>query len=277
MIKYRVYITALFMILGLNNQAYAECIYSICYTWNPGVENNCGQGCTYTFENGTVYVTADGNNATISEGALSPLYYNAMPSGIENVVVDGNFETIGTHAFAVLGTNISGKNGTLTLKKVGWNAFGNSENHLTGEILVSDSVSVMGSGYLVNTVLDGTLIIPENISFSDGPLRDMKLGQNGKIYCGVDNCEKYLRDSCDSLGDTYNLKQRCIDSLKKIVEANKLQAFPSGCQEMKSTGCTKCTNTRFRLTDGKCNRVIYTIDEANQAAGDKNRVSIRYR
>ena len=272
--KYGVYITALFMILGLNNKAYAECIYSICHTWNPGVENNCGQGCTYTFENGTVYVTADGNNATISEGALSPLYYDAMPSNISNVVVDGNFETINMHAFNNLGANISGKDNTLTLKNVAWNAFGNSQNHLAGEILVSDSVSVMGSGYLVNVTLDGTLIIPENTSFSYGPLMDIQLGQNGKIYCGVDDCEKKLRDSCNGLG---TLKQECIDSLKKIVEANKLQAFPSGCQEMKSTGCTKCTNTRLRLTDGKCNRIIYTIDEANAAAGKTNTFSIRYR
>ncbi len=272
--KYWVYVV-LFMFFWLNNQAYAECKYGICYTWNPGVENNCGQGCTYTFENGTVYVTADGNNATISEGVLSPSYYDVIPSDIENVVINGNFETIGAHAFNGLGADISGKNGMLTLKNVGWNVFEN--NNLTGEILVSDSISEMGEGYLIYATLEGTLIIPEGISFSKGPLRDMKLGQNGKIYCGVDNCEKYLRDSCDSLGDTYNLKQRCIDSLKKIVEANKLQAFPSGCQEMKSTGCTKCTNTRFRLTDGKCNRIIYTIDEANQAAGDKNRVSIKYR
>lgn len=272
--KYWVYITALFMILGLNNKAYAECKYGICYTWNPGVENNCGQGCTYTFENGTVYVTADGNNATISEGALSPLYYDAMPSNISNVVVDGNFEKINTHAFAELGANISGKDNTLTLKNVGWNAFGNAGNHLTGEILVSDSISEMGEGYLINVTLDGTLIIPENTSFSYGPLMDIQLGQNGKIYCGVDNCEQRLMDDCNNKSI---YQQECIDSLKKIVEANKLQAFPSGCQEMKSTGCTKCTNTRFRLTDGKCNRIIYTIDEANQAAGDKNRVSIRYR
>ncbi len=271
--KYWVYVI-LFMFFWLNNQAYAECSSAICYTWNPGVENNCGQGCTYTFENGTVYVTADGNNATISEGVLSPGNYDTMPSDISSVIIDGNFETIGQHAFLSLGARISGKDGTLTLKNVGWNAFGNGTNYLTGEILVSDSISEMGQGYLVNTVLDGILIIPENIQFSNGPLRGIKLGENSKIYCGVDDCEKKLRDSCNSLG---TLKQACIDSLKKIVEANKLKAFPSGCQDMKSTGCTKCTNTRFRLTDGKCNRIIYTIDEANAAVGKTNTFSIRYR
>ena len=33
----------------------------------------------------------------------------------------------------------------------------------------------------------------------------------------------------------------------------------------------------FRYNGTSCKRVIYTIDEANQVAGDKNRVSIKYR
>ena len=252
-----------------------------CLTWNPGVENNCGKGCTYTYENGTVNVVASGSSPKISEGMFSPMYYDGgMPVKIEHIVVDGNFESIGKHAFAVVGATISGKNGELVLNKSGWNAFGNETNVLQGDIVISDSAGTMGHGYLVNTVLDGTLIIPENITFASGPLRDLTVTKNGKIYCAVKNCEERLLESCNSLpqedANGYDLRSRCNNSVQRIIDAGKIEAFPDGCIRMSGVGCQQCANKNYALEYGTCYRKRYTLPEADAATSNDNENMIEW-
>ena len=82
-------------IFFITSKSQAECLHpvdGICKTWNPGVENNCGQGCTYTYDNETVYIKSQ--NSTMDEGALSPFSFenNSFPKGvkIKNIVIDGN-------------------------------------------------------------------------------------------------------------------------------------------------------------------------------------------
>ena len=247
-----------------------------CHTWNPGVENNCGRGCTYTYENGTVNVVASGSSPVISEGMFSPLYYDGdeMPVKIEHIVVDGNFEMINRHAFAVVGATISGKNGELVLNKSGWNAFGNHENILQGDIVISDSAGTMGHGYLVNTVLDGTLIIPENITFTSGPLRDLTMTENGKIYCAVKNCEERLLESCNSL--TQEDVHRCKNSVQNIIDSGKIESFPDGCIKMSGAGCQQCANENHVLEYGTCYRKRYTLPEADEATSNDNENTIEW-
>ncbi|MBR2298989.1 MAG: hypothetical protein IJ870_00250, partial [Alphaproteobacteria bacterium] len=119
----------LVLILGLSfmltSKAKAECLYggNDCLTWNPGVADNCGKGCTYTYdeETGTVYVTASGDDAKMGRvhgGVFSRFSYDGhhFPSGVyfNKVVIDGTI-AIGNNAFTGTSTSISGADGTLTL------------------------------------------------------------------------------------------------------------------------------------------------------------------
>ncbi|MBO7604864.1 MAG: hypothetical protein J6S61_00140, partial [Elusimicrobiaceae bacterium] len=116
----------LILILGLSfiltSETKAECSYrgNNCLTWNPGVADNCGKGCTYTYdeETSTVYVTASGDDAYMGRGAFTPYSYdgNHFPSGVyfNKVVIDGSI-AIGSNAFTGTSTSISGADGTLNL------------------------------------------------------------------------------------------------------------------------------------------------------------------
>ena len=90
----------IFVILGIMiwcNNVYADCLSNImygttCRTWEPGVENNCGNGCTYTYdeETKTINVTTTGENTMISGAAFRPIAYenNTIPA-TDNIVING--------------------------------------------------------------------------------------------------------------------------------------------------------------------------------------------
>ena len=81
------------------NESRAECyinerwpnLKATCFdSWKPGEANNCGDGCTYTYNNGKLTVTATKPDAVIPKGMFSPLFYepNVYPN-VTDIEIDG--------------------------------------------------------------------------------------------------------------------------------------------------------------------------------------------
>ena len=249
----------------------ADCTYggSNCLTWNPGVTDNCGPGCTYTYddENQTVYVTTSGDNPYM-RAVFTPYSYdgNHFPSGVyfNKMIVDGPI-TFGSNVFEGTLISISGADGTLILQNIGHHAFGD------------------------DATLVGDIIIPVDAQFDSLAFHGVKLAESAKIYCAVENCKQKMEESCN-FDDTHGYQTRCLNAVETITaDSSKFEQAPQGCLSLNGNGCQSCHNGyslnqghcvcsgSHRLNGKYCNRLIYTIEEANRVAGEKNRVSITYR
>ncbi len=259
----------------INKSQATECYHGYlqtCYEWNPGVKDNCGQGCTYTYDaaSRTLFVKAEGDNATIRAGAFMPYQYQTdtrkktFPSAdgdikVDNVEIDGIFN-IGDYAFLGLGANIQGKNGQLITTRIDREVF--YENTLSGDILIDH------------------LPIRANLFNSS------QLSENVTIYCkekSTEQCRDYIVNSCTH--------QNCKEYVSGLLSNDSLfSQIPDHCTiPSSSSGCSRCDDgfvisgngcvcpSNHRLNGKTCNRLIYTTDEANAVAGETNTFSIRYR
>ena len=279
--KFILLTSAVIFSFGVINESRAECDINSgetqkreCFDeWKPGEANNCGDGCTYTYNNGKLIVTATKPDAVIPKGMFSPWYYEpgVLPT-ITDIEIDGEFAKIDTHAFLYAEANISGKNGVLYLKSVGGNAF--DGNNTIGTIIVNDNQESLSTGPWYQTSLEGTVILPPTIKTIYGWfLYGLNLGENAKIYCGVENCEELFSNvDCDAIGEQYSTQ--CKNHLKTLLASGKLLAYPDGCTKMGASGCTKCKNENFKLNDGECDRLRYTPAEAAEVLTDDNNNSV---
>ena len=94
--KFILLTSAVIFSFGVISESWAECIaqdgsnkYRYC-AWNPGVADNCGDGCTYTYNNGKLTVTATKPDAVIPKGIFSPWFYepNVYPN-VTDIEIDG--------------------------------------------------------------------------------------------------------------------------------------------------------------------------------------------
>ena len=268
--------------------------------------NACGINCLYDVvknSNGDsvlhIYKKDASLPASIREGAFSPNFYadgvvkdnngNAVP--LENIVFDNDFETIGAYAFSGSGAQISSASGKFVFNDVDpYIAFyGNTTlngdiyfnknvngvleySKVNGDIIFADGITEIGWYLASNAEINGNIIIPKSVQSID--IRALAAASlTGKIYCasGINSCYEMVKAGCEN--DSY-----CLNRLENMLDSGQFSAYPKGCDTLGSEAiCTKCESTSFRLTSGKCHRVIYTIDEANRVAGPINRISITYR
>ena len=243
---------------GLDRGYTSECYPSAIVT--DGSYASCGEGCTYTYDKGTLTVVADNEhyeNPEIYSRFFGKAYRenntfsdeNGNPINIENVIIDG-FTKIPGDAFLQSGMNISGKNGTLVLDKIDWNAF--SLDTLSGNIIWRGT-SV--GGFNNSVTLNGNLIIEDSATV-EGSQGIFYLGSEGKVFCKTDlnKCQALLQ----SAGAT--------DELIAAAES-----FPEGCETLNLSGsCAKCKNENFKLNDGECDRLRWTPAEAAKVLHDDN-------
>lgn len=223
---------------------------------------SCGHGCSYTYNNGVVTITATKNYGS---AALSTDYFaksrwednkfrDAKGNQIEitNFVIDG-FNSFRGDAFHHSNAKIEGKNGILVLNDISWNAF--AGDTLSGNIIWSGESY---GGY--NSVkIAGNLIIEDTATATRSDLA-LSLLSKGKVFCKTDlnKCKSLLQ----SAGATQSL----------IAAA---QAFPEGCLSLNLSGsCAKCKNENFKLNDGECDRLRYTPAEAAKVLHDDNSNSV---
>ena len=281
---------ALIFTLITTAESRAECYaternwINTCYVWNPGVADNCGEGCTYTYDNGKLTVTATKPDAVVSNGMFSPEYYESgkFPT-VSDIEIDGEFEKIGMFAFLNNhNATIHGKDWVLLVNETGSNSFDGS--NVSGTVIVNDGLTRLGDGPWSNlwTGFNGTLILPPSItSVKDWFLRNLTLGADAKVYCGAEKCEELFRNfDCDKTGKTRDESwiSKCKDHLNDLL-SGKLLAYPDGCTKMGASGCTKCKNANFKLNDGECDRLRWTPAEAAKVLTDDNNntVTITFR
>ncbi len=250
------------------NKLKAECYREHCLTWAPGITDNCGTGCTYTYNDGTVYITAEGDNAKINTGTFVFDFYedNKLPVKIENIVIDGPI---------AIGSNAMYGSYVLSAPQGKALTFTNVEHHGFGD----------------NVTLEGDIIIPADAKFDSLAFHGVQLADEAKIYCAVENCADKILQSCLAWGGITNeYAQRCYNAMSNVLSNSETFAqAPQGCSAFSGNGCQSCNNgyslfgnqcicpQNHRLNGKNCNRLIYTIDEANAVAGKVNSVKIRYR
>ncbi len=233
-------------------EASAGCSNNPCRTWNPGVENNCGKGCTYTYENGTAYISVKGKDAIMERGTFVFDFYdgNQLPVIINNIVIDG---PIALDDIATYGNKtISGANGELIFTHLGGNPFG-----------------------WTNTILTGNIIFPSEATFSSSyAFLGVSLAPGAKIYCAIENCAQKMRESC--MSPSYPLaKSQCLTIVNNIVSSSdKFEQAPENCVLFSVSGCIKCKNENFKLNDGECDRLRWTPAEAAKVLHDDNTNSV---
>ena len=244
-------------------------------SWNPGEANNCGDGCTYTYNNGKLTVTATKPDAVIPRYMFSPLYYeDGIFPNVKDIEISGKFDIIDADAFYANLATISGKDGILYVKDVINVAF--AGNTLVGTIIVDEKKQRLGTEPWYSATLNATVILPPTIkSISGWALFGLTLGKNAKIYCGVENCEELFKNvDCEGFSTNENNRTQCKNRLKTLLSSGKLLPYPDGCTKMGASGCTKCKNENFKLNDGECDRLRWTPAEAAEVLKDDNTNSV---
>ena len=223
---------------------------------------SCGDGCSYTYNNGVVTITATENYGS---AALSTDYFaksrwednkfrdaEGNPIAITNFVING-FNSFGGDSFHHSYAKIEGKNGILVLNNISWNAF--DSDILSGNIIWGGKSY---GGY--NSVnIAGNLIIEDTatVTRSGGAV---SLLSEGKVFCKTD------LEKCKSL-------LKAAGATDELIAAT--QAFPEGCLSLNLSGsCAKCKNENFKLNDGECDRLRWTPAEAAKVLRDDNNNSV---
>ena len=211
---------------------------------------SCGKGCSYTYENGTLYIKADNSgNAKISDHFLDRGTFdnNSFQRDINSVVIDGDVRLC-IHAFYGSGANISGVDGTLTLNQIGWHSLGGTT--VTSDIVIPASAALNTIG-LYNANIDG------------------------KIYCALENCAEKLIASCMKHGGEH--ASICESQINNLInDENKFEQAPEGCEFWTANGCSKCSNSNFSLDYDYCYRKRYTLPEADAATSNDNENMIEW-
>ena len=173
-------------------------------------------------------------------------------SHIEEIILPEGLKEIPYHAFG--GINISNISIPNTVKSIANNAFDYSaiEN-----LVIPDSVTSIGSYAFYNCIDLKSVILGDNItSIAANAFSET----TAYIYCKEG--EGHGGKSCSELTDNAGIKK------------NKLKIYTIENGKIKVG--SKTYNSFDELPQYTLRR-IYTIEEANAVAGDKNRVSIRYR
>ncbi len=223
-----------------------------------GEPASCGEGCSYTYNNGTITFTATQNygNALFNTQRYfaktsweGNQYRDAdgNPIKVSNIIIDGFTSFVGD-SFHGSYVSISGKNGVLNLNNINWNAF--AGDTLAGNVIWSGN----SYGGLNNGVrIAGNLIIEDTatVSRSEG---SFSLLSGGRVFCKTDLAK------CQELLEAAGATQATIEAI---------EMFPEGCETLSlNADCAECKNSNFSLEYGYCYRKRYTIPEADAATSD---------
>ena len=223
-----------------------------------GNEASCGEGCSYTYNNGTVTITATKNygNATFDSHRYfaktsweGNQYRDAdgNPIAINNIIIDG-FTSFAGDSFHGSNVQISGKDGILNLNNIDWNAF--TSDTLAGNVIWSGN-SYGGLNHGVK--IAGNLIIEDTATVS-GSEGSFSLLSGGKVFCKTDLAK------CQELLEAAGATQSVLTAI---------ESFPEGCETLSlNADCAECKNSNFSLEYGYCYRKRYTLPEADAATSD---------
>ncbi|MBR1915169.1 MAG: leucine-rich repeat domain-containing protein [Alphaproteobacteria bacterium] len=259
--------------------------------------------CEYQIIDGTLTIRGTGNNGNIGDWLESSPPWAAQKASIHNVVIEDSIKDLGQRAFwaihttdpvqvpssvtqicdyAFNGSSIAEIVIPNSVTSIGTDAFSwsglekiNIPDSITSingwsfrgtnikNLVIPDSVTSIGAHAFTALSFLETLTISENTQleqiFTNPYSQDLEINtSNLKIYCTGDTAK------CDA-----NLAAAGYPELKTSKATTK-----------QINGVTYVYDKNGKLVTSSGQRTekrIYTIDEANAVAGDKNRVSIKYR
>ena len=263
--------------------------------------------CQYKIStDGTLTIKAnEGNNGNIGfwdqrEGTIAPW----RSSTVTNVVIEESIKDLGTYGFH----GITSQNPIVIPSNVSSLDTSAFQFIHTPEIIISDSVTSIGSTAFAwsrcqkidipnsvktigNEAFRGMLyltdlVIPDSVeSIAEGALgycprlKTLTIGENTQLET------IFASASTDTIfTDLANLKIYCTGDTAKcnanLAAAGYNDLATIAATTKKINGVTYVYDNKGKLVTTSGNRIekrIYTIDEANAVAGEKNRVSIKYR
>ena len=292
-------------------------ILSTLFAFNTNAANDwldCGRdangdtaNCQYKIDtDGTLTIRGVGNNGNIGYWWSSEQNAAIQPwknKGVTNVVIEDSIKDLGSYGFRSI-TSQNPIEIPSFITSISYSAFNGVG---TSQVIIPDSVtSIEGqafawSGIQKIDIPDSVkiinvnafrginltdIVIPDSVeSIADGALgyclylKTLTIGENtnlNAILTGASTDTEFT--------DIANLKIYCTGDTSKC-DANLAVAGYSDLKSEKATtkkinGVTYVYDNKGKLVTTSGHRTekrIYTIEEANQVAGAKNRVSIKYR
>ena len=260
---------------------------------NSGIPDNCGTGCTWTYNSTTKTLTITGSGNTIPDvntwkstdikkaenlviTGVSELNKNSAGAfadfkSLKNISADNNLRVIGEDAFknckAIQSFDIPS-----SVTTIGTNAFRSAfatsytdenGNTVGTSLVIPDSVTTIGKQAFDSNKLS-TIIIPDNVTLDPKALN----GSTADIICqgNVATCEQKATAANAPAGST--------------KAASELQCFGdkhywngTNCVNEPEKANRTCSSS-YKMNDGLCDRVRYTPAEAAKVVTNDNNNSV---
>ena len=219
----------------------------------------------FDYNNLTSVVIPD-SVTSIGEGAF---YKNNLTS----VTIPDSVTSIGSNAFA--SNNLTSVVIPDSVTSIGGNAF--YKNNLTS-VTIPDSVTSIGKSAFRNNNLT-SVVIPDSVTSIEKSA--FQGSQATDLVCSAENLQRYL-DASGAFAASGDINLSCTTGdCKAVLEAWDTAKGTNYASRAKTILTNPDGSKAIYDLSGKFlgykNKRIYTIDEANAVAGEKNRVSIRYR
>ena len=287
----------LFFGLGLAFNAYGINDWLDCGKDALGYTANC----QYKIDtDGTLTIRGTGNSGNIGYWLYHDKDEIVQPwkgQGVTNVIIEDSIKDLGTLGFA----NIASENPIIIPSSVTQIRRYALDGVNVSEVIIPNSVTSIEEAAFAWSAIQ-KIDIPVSVkTIENSAFRGMtgltdlivpdsveKIGSNALLYCS--NLKILTIGENTQLSDLFgtsipaNLKIYCTGDTAKC-DANLAAAGYSDLKSSKATtqkinGVTYIYDKSGKLVTSSGHRTekrIYTIEEANRVAGDKNRVSIRYR
>ncbi len=207
-------------------------------------ELSCGENCLWSYDESTHTLTISGKGAMKDFGPNGAVGMNKLTYQAERP-----WHTIASEVENVIVSGVT---------SIGHRAFqdmGNLKN-----VTISEGVTSIGRSAFATSMEIESLTIPNSVDTIYGAAFD---GFGGDIFCSKSKeriCEQGLEDS-NGLREDNILKFYDFDNGRYVLDNVRYLSIGDMQSKINGLGLKR----------------IYTIDEANAVAGDKNRVSIKYR
>ena len=267
--------------------------------------SNCGEDCSWKIEDGVLTVSGSGDMANFTSDDKPWATYR---SSITNFVVEDGITSIASSA--VGWTNVSNVTLPNSIETIGSNAFAGT-NQLTS-LVIPDSVTSIGSQAFWGSAIT-SLVIPQSVEIIGSyAFRDMRhireltipdsiqtLGNNAFADVKIENGEItdiLVNNGIQNLTISANMLSKYLEAKGGFAEGANINCTSGDCSGVlsawdaqKGTNYANSTNIAAQNTDGSTTlykngnvvgykgKRIYTLEEANIAAGKKNIIKIRYK